>query len=70
MEKILVPTDFSDNSKPGLRFAIRLAARNKSQLVFINVHHIKRPLVLDSDKAVSFEEFRQKEIDKTQLKLE
>lgn len=70
MEKILVPTDFSDNSKPGLRFAIRLAARNKSQLVFINVHLVKRPLGLDSESAGSFEEFKQKELKKTRVKLE
>lgn len=70
MEKILVPTDFSDNSKPGLRFAIRLAARNKSHLVFINVHLIKRPPTSGSNSAVNFEEFKQQELDKTKVKLE
>jgi len=70
MEKILVPTDFSDNSKPGLRFAIRLAARNKSHLVFINVHLVKRPPTTGSNDAVNFEEFKQNELDKTKIKLE
>lgn len=70
METILVPTDFSDNSKPGLRFAIRLAARNKSRLIFINVHSTKRPLVIDTDNKMNFEEVKQNEIDKIKLKLE
>lgn len=43
MDKILVPTDFSSNSKPGIRFAIRMAARSKASLVFIHV------ISLDSD---------------------
>lgn len=40
MDKILVPTDFSNNSKPGIRFAIRMAARSKAFLTFI---HIAKP---------------------------
>jgi nucleotide-binding universal stress UspA family protein len=43
MKKILVPTDFSVNSKSGVRFAIHWAARQKSELVFIHVLHIFRP---------------------------
>lgn len=37
MDKILVPTDFSNNSKPAIRFAIRMASRNKASLVFIHI---------------------------------
>lgn len=37
MDKILVPTDFSDNSKPAIRFAIRMAARSKTFLIFIHI---------------------------------
>lgn len=37
MDKILVPTDFSNNSKPGIRFAIRMAARSRASLVFLHV---------------------------------
>lgn len=40
MDKILVPTDFSNNSKPGIRFAIRMAARSKASLTFL---HIAKP---------------------------
>jgi|SRR5690554_1703284 len=41
MDKILVPTDFSDNSKPGVRFAIRMAARSKASLVFIYIVNVE-----------------------------
>lgn len=37
MDKILVPTDFSNNSKPAIRFAIRMAARSKASLIFIHI---------------------------------
>lgn len=43
MKKILVPTDFSANSKSGVRFAIHWATRQKLELVFIHVLYILRP---------------------------
>src|SRR5690606_4037069 len=64
MEAILVPTDFSDNSKPGLRFAIRLAARNKAALVFAHIFQPKRPYTGDA------EALKKADIAKAQLKLE
>ncbi|TCK84856.1 universal stress protein [Albibacterium bauzanense] len=64
MEAILVPTDFSDNSKPGLRFAIRLAARNKAPLVFVHIFQPKRPYLGDADA------LRKEHTDKAQSKLE
>lgn len=42
MKKILVPTDFSANSKSGVRFAIRWANQQKVELVFIHVLYILR----------------------------
>ncbi len=42
MKKILVPTDFSGNSKAGVRFAMLLAERQKLELVFIHVVNILR----------------------------
>jgi len=42
MKKILVPTDFSTNSRAGVRFAIHWAAQQKLDLVFIHVHNILR----------------------------
>lgn len=43
MKKILVPTDFSANSKSGIRFAIQWATQQQAELVFIHVLHILRP---------------------------
>ena len=43
MNKILVSTDFSDNSKSAIRFAIHWATIQKLELVFIYVLHIIRP---------------------------
>lgn len=37
MKKILVTTDFSTNSKAGIRFAIQLASQTKCELIFYNV---------------------------------
>ncbi|HLT41128.1 MAG TPA: universal stress protein [Sphingobacteriaceae bacterium] len=54
MDKILVPTDFSNNSKPGIRFAIRMAARNKASLVFIHVENLKGDLEKSKGKLESF----------------
>jgi nucleotide-binding universal stress UspA family protein len=44
MKKILVPTDFSENSKAGLRFALQWSTVEKIQLVFVHVAHIPRLL--------------------------
>lgn len=43
MKKILVPTDFSPNSKSGMRFAIQWAAQQHVELVFIHVLNILIP---------------------------
>ena len=40
MKKILVSTDFSANSKSGVRFAIRWASEQKVNLVFIHVLNV------------------------------
>lgn len=42
MKKILVPTDFSANSKAGIRFAIQWARHNKSELIFLHVLNVIR----------------------------
>jgi len=42
MKKILVPTDFSANSKSGVRFAIHWASQQKIELVFVHVLYILR----------------------------
>lgn len=42
MKKILVPTDFSVNSRAGVRFAIRWANKQKLELVFVHVLAVLR----------------------------
>lgn len=40
MKKILVPADFSPNSKRAIRFAVHWAARQNAELVFIHVLNV------------------------------
>ncbi|MFD1256622.1 universal stress protein [Mucilaginibacter terrae] len=44
MEKILVTTDQSENSKAGIRFAIKLAKQRKAELMILHVYHLLKPL--------------------------
>lgn len=54
MDKILVPTDFSSNSKPAIRFAIRMAARSKASLIFIHILNLEGDLEKGKIKLESF----------------
>jgi nucleotide-binding universal stress UspA family protein len=48
--KVLVPTDFSDNSKAGLRFAMQWSLQQKIELLFVHVFHLTRiPQWTDED---------------------
>jgi nucleotide-binding universal stress UspA family protein len=42
MEKIIVTTDLSANSRAAMRFAIQLAAQRNAQVVFLHVHQVLR----------------------------
>jgi len=42
MKKVLVPTDFSPNSKSGIRFSIHWASQQRIELVFVHVLNILR----------------------------
>jgi nucleotide-binding universal stress UspA family protein len=42
--RIIVPTDFSANSKAGIRFAIQLALQNNSTLVFYHCVSLDKPM--------------------------
>lgn len=44
MEKILVTTDQSVNSKPAIRFAIQLAKQRQAELIILHVYHLLKPL--------------------------
>ena len=42
MKKVLVPTDFSENSKGGVRFAVQWSTIESIELVFVHALHISR----------------------------
>ncbi len=58
MKKILVPTDFSVNSKSGIRFAVNWANQKKMELVFMHVLHILKAAQWSDSY---FEEYVEKE---------
>jgi nucleotide-binding universal stress UspA family protein len=66
MDKILVTTDFSSNSKAGLRFAIQLASQHKFELTFFYSYYIAN---LRSLSNRAFADYERKEADRIQKKL-
>lgn len=64
MEKILVTTDQSTNSKAAIRFAIKLAKQRKAELIILQVYHLLKPFKW-SDHAfeVYTDTFRKKTVD-------
>lgn len=66
MKKVLVATDFSTNSKVGLRFAIQLASQQQLLLTFIHSHNFIKPRDWSSTK---FNDFVKRESNKLQKKL-
>lgn len=67
MKKILVPTDFSANSKSGIRFAINWSRQQTLELVFIHVLYLLKPTRW-SDSA--FEKYAKQEEKKTRVSFE
>ena len=55
-KKILVTTDFSENSKAGLHFAIQLASQNNYDLVFFHTPHILIPTAWNNNRMEVYEE--------------
>jgi nucleotide-binding universal stress UspA family protein len=68
MKKILVTTDFSDNSKAGLHFAIQLASQNNYELTFFHTYHTLIPTAWDVVRIEGYEKEQADGIDK-KLKL-
>lgn len=66
MKKILVTTDFSANSKAGLRFAIQLASQSKYELTFFHVYNFMKPTSWNDKKFAVYENM---EIEKVQDNL-
>lgn len=65
MKKVLVPTDFSENSKAGLQFAIQWSTVEKLELVFLHMLHTPRQLELtDADFSIYSEKERKPYLEK------
>jgi nucleotide-binding universal stress UspA family protein len=63
MEKILVTTDQSDNSKSAIRFAIKLAKQRKAELIILYVYHLLKPFKWTDDAfAQHTETFKEKTV--------
>lgn len=67
MKKILVTTDFSVNSKVGIRFAHQLSLQNTAELTYLHVAHISKPTGWTEDKFTNFES---KELKRFRMELE
>lgn len=67
MKKILVTTDFSTNSKAGLKFAIQLSLQEKVELTFFHSYYVMKPTSWESSRAKAFETA---EVNKLQSQLE
>ena len=66
--KILVTTDFSENSKAGLHFAIQLASQAKYELVFFHTLHVMVPTAWHNTNIQVYEESEVKRFE-VQLRL-
>lgn len=64
---ILVPTDFSAASRPGIRFALQWASQGACRLVFAHVVHILRPTSWSDKK---FEAYWRIELDNRRQQLD
>lgn len=67
MKKILVTTDFSSNSKAGIRFAIQMASQQECELTFFHSYYIMKPTSWGEKTFTSYENH---EATKLKLKLE
>ena len=65
MQRVLVTTDFSDESKAGLRFAIQLASQYKFDLTFFHSYHILTPTSWKKEKIEVYEKAETKKIQET-----
>lgn len=68
MQKIVVGTDFSVNSKKAIRFAFQLASQTNAELIFYNVVHMVS--VPSAWSVLHYSAFDTYEIEKHQDKLE
>src|SRR5689334_11929368 len=64
MERILVTTDFSGNSKAGIRFGIQLASQTKAEITFLHVVEILKPTSWNNRKFKHFADLKKEEMGK------
>ena len=62
MEKILVTTDFSANSKAALRFAFQLATQKKFELTFFHSFYVLIPTGWSKNKISEYKKIEEKKI--------
>ncbi len=67
MKKILVTSDFSSNSKAGMRFAIQMASQQECELTFFHSYYIMKPTSWGEKTFTSYENH---EATKIKIKLE
>lgn len=67
MKKILVTTDFSANSRVGIRFAHQLSVQHALEITFLHVAHMTKPTGWSLDKYANFEN---KELKRFETELE
>jgi len=64
MEKLLVTTDQSVNSKAAIRFAIKLAHQRKAELIIVHVYHLLKPFKWTNHAFTAYaDQFRKKTTD-------
>jgi nucleotide-binding universal stress UspA family protein len=66
MNRIMVTTDFSVNSKAGIRFALQLAKQTKSKLVFFHSQELPKPTRWSLEK---YDSYAAVELKKTHARL-
>mgnify|MGYP001183752103 CR=1 FL=1 len=54
MEQIIATTDFSDNSRAGMLFAIRIAQARNARLIFLHVHQVLRASFWSDEEYADF----------------
>src|SRR5580765_9121960 len=67
MYRILAPTDFSANSKAGMRFAMQWSAQQEAEIVFVHVYH---PVSYPNWSEKDFELNAKRQEEQLRIKLE
>jgi nucleotide-binding universal stress UspA family protein len=66
MKKILVPIDFSANSKRAVRFAIQFASKTKSEIIFFHIVRLMAPTADGMWDYAYYAQFQNDEVSRSQ----